>query len=231
MNFDAVPGNLAQVREDIARIQAHEGLSGNITIVAVTKGHPPEAARAACRSGLPDLGENRVQEALAKMDELPDLPVHWHLVGHLQTNKAKFVPGRFTMVHSIDSVRVAEALNRAMKRRSEGAVLPVLLQVNVGGEAQKSGCDPAEVEELAGQVVTLPTLELRGLMTMAPFTDDENVQRRVFRGLRRLREQLQSTGLALPELSMGMSDDFRAAVAEGASILRLGTVLFGERPL
>jgi pyridoxal phosphate enzyme (YggS family) len=179
--------------------------------------------------GLEDLGENRVQEAVAKLEAVPELRARWHLIGHLQTNKAKYVPGRFTMVQSIDRVRVAEALAQAAAQRDPGARIPVLLQVNVAGEGQKSGCAPAEAAELGGRVAALPGLQLRGLMTMAPLTDDEAVQRRVFAGLRRLRDDLQAGGLDLPELSMGMSADFRAAVAEGATMLRLGTVLFGER--
>lgn len=230
MTFAALPGNLARVREEIAGIQAREGLRGEVAIVAVTKGHPPEAARAALAAGLGDLGENRVQEALGKLGQLAELPVRWHLIGHLQTNKAKHVAGRFAMVHSVDSARLADALARAVDERAGGKPLPVLLQVNVAGEAQKSGCAPEEAEAVARRIASLPALVLRGLMTMAPFVDDERVHHRVFGDLRELRDQLERSGLELPELSMGMSGDYRAAVAEGATILRLGTVLFGERP-
>ena len=229
MDLSALSGNLARVRDEIARVQAAEGLAGEVRIVGVTKGHPPEVARAAVAVGLEDLGENRVQEAVAKLEAVPELRARWHLIGHLQTNKAKYVPGRFAMVQSIDRVRVAEALAQAAAQRDPGARIPVLVQVNVAGEGQKSGCAPAEAAELGGRVAALPRLQLRGLMTMAPLTDDEAVQRRVFAGLRRLRDDLQAGGLDLPELSMGMSADFRAAVAEGATMLRLGTVLFGER--
>ena len=228
MTFAALPGNLARVREDIARIQSREGLRGAVRIVAVTKGHPVEAVRAALNAGLPDVGENRVQEALDKQDVAAGIPVTWHLIGHLQTNKAKHVPGRFGWVHSVDSARVAEALSRAAPAGGES--LRVLIQVNVAGEEQKSGCDPAAAGELAGRVAGLAGLELLGLMAMAPLTDDERVQRRIFGDLRRLRESLQAQGHRLPELSMGMSGDFPAAVAEGATMLRLGTVLLGERP-
>jgi pyridoxal phosphate enzyme (YggS family) len=230
MSFGALPGNLARIRDEIGRIQAREGLAGEVAIVAVTKGHPPEVARAAHAAGLWDLGENRMQEALRKLEELTELPVRWHLIGHLQTNKAKFVAGRFAMVHSVDSVRLADALARAMERHAGDAVLPVLLQVNVAGEEQKGGCVPQEAEGVARHIAGLPELTLRGLMTMAPFVDDERVHHRVFADLRELRERLEQTGLELPELSMGMSGDYRAAVAEGATMLRLGTVLFGERP-
>ena len=230
MAFCELLGNLARVRDEIAGIQAREALSGEVRIVAVTKGHPAEAARAALEAGLPDIGENRVQEALAKQEELAGVPLRWHLIGHLQTNKAKHVPGRFAMVHSVDSVRLANALASQVERRTPGAALAVLVQVNVAGEEQKSGCLPEETEVVAHAVTQHPQLSLQGLMTMAPFTADEGVQCRVFRALRRLRDDLQRSGFTLPELSMGMSGDYRAAVAEGATLLRLGTVLLEERP-
>lgn len=230
MNFAALPENLERVREEIALVQQQEGLSGDVRIVAVTKAHSAEAVRAAHAAGLPDIGENRVQEAMGKQDALGDLPVRWHLIGHLQTNKAKYVPGRFSLVHSVDSVRVAQALQRAAER-CEGSAAPlgVLVQVNVAREAQKTGCHPDEVGEIAALVAELSALELRGLMTMAPLIDDERVQREVFGGLRRLRDSLRDIGYRASELSMGMSNDYRPAVAEGATVLRLGTVLFGER--
>jgi hypothetical protein len=230
LKFGDLPANLARVRDEIARIQSREGLRGPVRIVAVTKGHPLQAIEAALRAGLQDLGENRVQEAMEKQDQAGGLPVTWHLIGHLQTNKAKHVPGRFAWMHSLDSVRVAEALARAVATHGRGSHLKVLLQVNIAGEAQKNGCDPASAAGVAARVRELDGLELVGLMTMAPWTDDERVQHQVFDGLRRLRDDLERHGHRLPELSMGMSGDFRAAVAEGATILRLGTVLFGERP-
>lgn len=229
MGFGALPGNLARVRDEIACAQARQGLRGEVRIVAVTKGQPPEAVRAALATGLSDIGESRVQEALAKQAALQDAPVRWHLVGHLQTNKVKHVAGRFAMVQSLDSARVVEALDRALAR-CEAPPLQVLLQVNVSGEPQKSGCQPAEVAGLARRLAGSCRLRLQGLMTMAPLTDDERIQRRVFGALRELRDGLRGAGLELPELSMGMSADYRAAVAEGATMVRLGTVLFGERP-
>jgi pyridoxal phosphate enzyme (YggS family) len=226
MAFEALADNLARVREQVARVQATEGLHHDVTIVAVTKGHPLPAVSAAWRAGLADVGENRVQEALAKLDAVTE-PVRWHLIGHLQTNKAKFVPARFAMVHSLDSARVAEALSRAAAHA--GVIVPVLVQVNVAAEPQKSGCAANEAGPLIERCAGLPGLALRGLMTMAPFTDDVSVQRRTFCGLRRLRETLATPARPLAELSMGMSGDYPAAVAEGATMLRLGTVLFGER--
>ncbi len=231
MDFAALPRNLARVREEIARIQAHEGLTREVRIVAVTKGHSTAAVSAASAAGIADVGENRVQEALGKQDVARDLSLRWHLIGHLQTNKAKFVPGRFAMVQSVDSVRLAEALQRAAEKRdATNEPMDVLLQVNVALEPQKTGCDPKDLQEIAERVSECEALKLRGLMTMAPFTDDEIEQRRAFSALRLLREELQSKGYDADELSMGMSGDYKAAVAEGATILRLGTVLFGERP-
>lgn len=224
--LEGLPDRLARVRDDIARVQAARGLSQPVALVAVTKGHPPAAAEAAARAGLPDVGENRVQEALEKMAAV-GVPVRWHLIGHLQTNKARFVPGRFVLVHSLDSTRLAEALSRAAAK--EGTTVPALVQVNVAREPQKGGCPPEEAPALVAACAALPGLAVRGLMTMAPFTDDERVQRRVFGGLRDLRDAVATPDCPLPELSMGMSGDYPAAVAEGATMLRLGTVLFGER--
>jgi pyridoxal phosphate enzyme (YggS family) len=231
MDFAALPSNLERVRDEIARIQDREGVRGDVLIVAVTKGHSAAAVKAARAAGLSVVGENRVQEALGKQDAVGDPRMDWHLIGHVQTNKAKYVPGRFALLHSVDSVRLADALQNAMERHATGTEsLPVLVQVNTAREPQKTGCDPDEARELASHVSGLSRLELRGLMTMAPLTANETVQRDVFVSLRELREELASGGLEVPELSMGMSADYRAAIAEGATILRLGTVLFGERP-
>jgi pyridoxal phosphate enzyme (YggS family) len=228
MSFAPLADNLARVREDIAAVQAAEGLAGEVRIVAVTKGHPPEAVVAAVRAGVADVGENRVQEALAKQAEVGEVAARWHLIGHLQTNKARSVPGRFALVHSVDSIRVVDAIGAAAARA--GSVVPVLVQVNVAREPQKSGCAPEEAAAVVERAAAAPGLEVVGFMTMAPFEADERAQRRVFGDLRRLRDALRAPGRPLPELSMGMSGDYRAAVAEGATMLRLGTVLFGERP-
>ncbi len=229
MSFAALPDNLTRVREDVAEALARAGLAHRVRIVAVTKGHPVAAIRAAMAAGLEDVGENRVQEAVRKHEELGKTGCTWHLIGHLQTNKAKLVPGRFGFVQSIDSIRVAEAVDRANAAAGLGPT-DVLVQVNLAREAQKSGCDVAAVPALVERVSDLGRLSLRGLMTMAPFTDDECVQREIFAGLRVQREALEAQGYDLPELSMGMSNDYQAAVAEGATMLRLGTVLFGARP-
>lgn len=221
MGFEALPERLAQVRAELARRAPQ-----SITIVAVTKGFGTEAIRAALDAGLADIGENRVQEAVQKQDELASLTgVRWHLIGHLQRNKARVVAGRFDLVHSLDSLELA----RELDRRSQ-APQRVLLQVNVAREAQKSGCAPEDAPMLARQITALEHLRLEGLMTLAPLTDDVDVQRRTFRGLRDLRDRIkEEDGVWLPTLSMGMSDDYASAVLEGATVIRLGTALFGPR--
>ncbi len=229
MGFAALRENLARVEEDVAAVRDREGVRTEVRIVGVTKGHGPDAVRAAHAVGLSAVGENRVQEAVGKRELAADVPIEWHLIGHLQTNKAKFVPDHFAMVHTVDSTKVADALDRAMRQRAPAAALPVLIQVNVAGEGEKSGCRPDEVEGIGEHLCRLPSLKLRGLMTMAPFTNDEVVQRATFRSLRLIGERLASAGVSAPDLSMGMSNDYRAAVAEGATILRLGTALFGQR--
>lgn len=233
MDFALVRDNLARVREEIDRIRCAEGVTQQVRVIAVTKGHPVDVLAAAQAAGIEDIGENRVQEAIQKRESAGDFSLRWHLIGHLQSNKAKFVPGNFAVVHSVDSLKVAEALTRALRRRSEtgspGEPLRTLLQVNVAGEGQKNGCAPDQARSLAHQIAEMRELRLEGLMTMAPLSGDEKIQRDTFRGLRMVRDGLVMSGLELPELSMGMSADFRAAVAEGATMLRLGTVLFGER--
>lgn len=227
MTFAGLPERLAQIRSEIARRQAAGGWSHAVTIVAVTKGFGPEAVRTALATGLPDVGENRVQEALEKMSQISEPGVAWHLVGHLQRNKAKLVPGRFTLVHSVDSVELAQELAR--RAAAAGTRQRVLVQVNVAGEEQKSGCAPADAPALTRTVAALESLALDGLMTIAPLTDLVDTQRRTFRGLRQLRDALQEEGIWLPTLSMGMSGDYATAVEEGATVIRLGTALFGPR--
>jgi PLP dependent protein len=218
---EALPERLEQVRAELAR-RAQQP----VTIVAVTKGFGTDAIQAALAAGLADIGENRVQEAMQKQDVLGVLPgARWHLIGHLQRNKARAVAGRFDLVHSIDSLELSQELDR----RST-APQRVLLQVNVAREAQKSGCAPEDAPVLARQISALEHLRLEGLMTLAPLTDDEDVRRRTFRGLRVLRDKIkEEEGVWLTTLSMGMSDDYASAVQEGATVIRLGTALFGPR--
>jgi len=227
MSFAGLAGRLAHVRAEIAQRQARGGWSHPVTIVAVTKGFGVDAVQAALDAGLADIGENRVQEALEKMAAPVAPSATWHLIGHLQRNKAKLVPGRFALVHSLDSGELAVEL--AQRAAAAGVRQRVLLQVNVAGEAQKSGCAPVEAPALAKRIAAEAALALEGLMTLAPLTDDADVQRRTFRGLRALRDQLKEDGLWVPTLSMGMSADYGTAVEEGATVIRLGTMLFGAR--
>jgi PLP dependent protein len=226
MVFPDLPGRLAQVRETVARHQAIGGWSHPVRIVAVTKGHPPEAVRAALAAGLEDIGENRVQEALQKQDALPEVRVSWHLIGTLQRNKARHAAGRFALVHSLDRPDLATELDR---RVGPDTRQPVLVQVNCSDEPQKGGVAPEQLPELLDRIRGLERLDLRGLMTMSALTDDAGEQRRAFSRLRELRDAGEHAGHRLPELSMGMSGDYSVAVEEGATMIRLGTVLFGER--
>ncbi len=226
MNFPALSGRLAEIRDRIGFHQARAGWTHPVRIVAVTKSHGPEAVRAAVEAGLEDVGENRVQEALAKQAQLSGVVVRWHLIGSLQRKKAKQVVGRFALIHSVDRLELATELAH---RVEAGQRQQILVEVNCSGEPQKSGVEPAELPGLLAGVAELPRLELRGLMTLAALSEDERVQRQAFALLRSLRDRMQATGYSLPELSMGMSGDFTVAVEEGATLVRLGTLLFGER--
>jgi pyridoxal phosphate enzyme (YggS family) len=226
MDFPALPGSLARVRENVARHQAARGWSHPVRIVAVTKTHGPEAVRAALAAGLTDIGENRVQEALQKQDALPGADVAWHLIGTLQRNKARHAAGRFALIHSVDRADLAEELNR---RVPENGRQPVLVQVNCSDEPQKGGVEPGGLAALLDALAALPRLEVLGLMTMSALTEVEAEQRQAFRRLRELRDAAERSGHRLPELSMGMSGDYPVAVEEGATMIRLGTILFGER--
>ena len=226
MAFADLPTRLDAVRGTIAECQERAGWKHDVGIVAVTKTHGIDAVRAALAAGLSAVGENRVQEALAKMDAPGAADVEWHLIGSLQTNKARHAAGRFALIHSLDRIELATAI---AKRVGAGERQAVLVQVNCSGEPQKGGVEPGGLEPLLDQVAGLPALAVRGLMTMAEFSDDATVQRGAFRRLRELRDRAASRGHALPELSMGMSADYAVAVEEGATMLRLGTVLFGPR--
>lgn len=226
MEFPGLPARLAAVRDAVARHQEVGGWSHPVRIVAVTKAHGTGAVRAAVGAGLSDVGENRVQEALQKQQELTELAVHWHLIGTLQRNKAKHAVERFVLIHSVDRVDLAAELER---RSSPGRRQPILVQVNCSAEPQKGGVEPASLPALLEQLQPMEHLEVRGLMTMSALTEDRAEQRRAFRLLRELRDQSERAGYRLPELSMGMSGDYPIAVEEGATMIRLGTILFGER--
>ncbi len=225
MPFRDLPSRVAEVREKIAAARARGGHAQRVTIVAVTKTHGPEAVRAALDAGLSDVGENRIQEATGKMREV-DLPVRWHLIGHLQRNKVKSLDG-FSLVHSIDSARLADAVSDFGANRD--APVDALVQVNVVGEESKGGFGLAELRTEADRFRERRGMRILGVMTMAPLDADESVLRRVFSGARAAREILCDAGFPARELSMGMSDDYEVAVEEGATMVRLGTILFGAR--
>jgi pyridoxal phosphate enzyme (YggS family) len=225
MPFPDLSERLREVRDRIGAAASRGGHGQAVTIVAVTKTHGPDAVLAAIDAGLGDVGENRVQEALPKMEAITS-PVRWHLIGHLQRNKVKSLP-RFDLLHSLDSARLADAVHEI--GRSEGRPIRVLAQVNVVGEETKGGFEPNEWEAEAERLRGLSGLEVRGIMTMAPLDADDATLRRVFTGARRARDIFRAAGHPATELSMGMSNDYEVAVEEGATLVRLGTILFGAR--
>ena len=225
MRFSDLPERLREVRDRVDAAARRGGHGQQVTIVAVTKTHGPDAVAAACEAGLRDVGENRVQEALKKMEAVRST-VRWHLIGHLQRNKAKHVT-RFDLVHSIDSPRLADAVNEVGCERQRP--VDVLLQVNVVGETTKGGYALDALHPESERVHSLTGLRVRGVMTMAPLDADEGTLRRVFAGAREARATLAGAGHPATELSMGMSNDFEIAVEEGATLVRLGTILFGAR--
>lgn len=226
MDYGGVAGRLAAVRERIAGAQARGGFAHPVTIIAVTKGHGPEAVLAATLAGLADVGENRVQEALGKQDAIGPSAVAWHLIGSLQRNKARQVVGRFQLIHSVDREDLAEELDR---RAGPERPQRILVEVNCSGEAQKGGVALDAAPALVAGILAKRGLDFRGLMTMAALSGDERVQRAAFGRLRGLAEMLERSGTPVAELSMGMSGDFESAVEEGATMVRLGTILFGRR--
>lgn len=198
-----------------------------VTLVAVSKTRPPEAIREALDAGCADIGESYVQEALPKIAALAGSGVRWHYIGHVQANKARDIAAKFDWVHGIDRPKVAAALSRL---RPEGMQpLDVCVQVNISEEATKGGVEPDAAVALCREVASLPNLRLRGLMGMAAPTAEVAEQRRQFALLRRTFEQARAAGIAMDTLSMGMSDDFEAAVAEGSTMVRIGTAIFGSR--
>jgi pyridoxal phosphate enzyme (YggS family) len=225
MPFPDLAARVAEVRERIAAAVARGGHAQRVAVIAVTKTYGPDAVLSAWECGITDVGENRVQEALSKMDEV-SVPARWHLIGHLQRNKAKAVD-RFEMVHSVDSGRLADAVARVGEDR--GSPIRGLMQVNVSGEEAKGGLTPAEADSEGERWLRLRGLRVEGVMTMAPLDADERTLRATFSGARRVRERLMALGHPAAELSMGMSNDYEIAVEEGATMVRLGTVLFGAR--
>jgi hypothetical protein len=225
MPFPDLAERLAEVRGRIADAVARGGRGQAVRIVAVTKTHGPDAVEAAFASGVHDVGENRVQEALQKQP-LVHAPVRWHLIGHLQRNKVRELE-HFDLLHSLDSSRLADAVDASA--RSRGVVTRALIEVNASGEASKGGFALADVEREGGRLLFHAGLRLCGVMTMAPLDAAPEQLRVVFGGAREARDRLKAVGHPSEELSMGMSGDFEIAVEEGATLVRLGTILFGAR--
>ena len=222
-----ITDHLADIVERVARAAQHSGRSAtSVTIVAISKQQPSSAIVAAHRAGITHFGESYVQEALPKMDSLAELPITWHFVGKLQSNKTRQVAERFEWVHTVDRLRIAERLSE--QRPAFAEPLNVLLQVNQGDEAQKSGVAVTEVAALARAVSKLPRLKLRGLMTLPP---QRGAPADWFAELAALRTRLARDGIALDTLSMGMSADFETAISAGATLIRIGTAIFGKRAL
>jgi len=225
MDFPDLLDRVREVRESIAERQRAAGWAHPVTLIAVTKGHGIQAVRAAAAAGLTVVGENRVQEALAKQEQAVGVALRWHLIGTLQRNKVRHAAGRFELIHSVDHADLAAEIDRRMPEGRQ----PVLVQVNCSNEPQKGGVEPGSLPALLDALASLPHLDVRGLMTMAALAADREEQRRTFARLRQLRDASVVQGHAGAELSMGMSGDYLVAVEEGATMVRLGTLLFGER--
>ncbi len=207
--------------------QQYERRPGSVRLLAVSKTQPADAVRALADAGQPAFGENYVQEALDKIDALADLELEWHFIGPLQSNKTKLVAGNFDWVHSVDRLKIARRLSE--HRSKDRAPLNICIQVNVSGEASKAGCAPSEAAALADAIRELPGLALRGLMAIPAPAQSLEAQRKPLARLRVLKEEIEAGGIPLDTLSMGMSADLEAAVAEGATLVRIGTALFGPR--
>ena len=225
----AIAKNLEGLRERVARAAGRAGRRAEeITIIAVSKTFPAGAIRAAYETGMRNFGENRVQEWESKQGKLEDLDARWHLIGHLQSNKARRAVHLFDCVDSVDSLDLARKLNDAAS--GEGKRLPILVEVRLSDEPTKSGAAGPELPALVEGISALTQLDLQGLMTVPPYFDEPQRVRSYFRRLRELRDQLnRRLGRSLPRLSMGMSHDFEVAIEEGATEIRVGTALFGER--
>jgi hypothetical protein len=198
-----------------------------VRLIAVSKTFPAQAIREARLAGQNTFGENYLQEARSKIEALQDLPLEWHFLGPIQSNKTRLIAQRFSWVHSVDSLKHAQRLSDA--RPNDLPPLQICIQVNVSGEVTKSGCDPDRLDDLAVAVYGLPRLRLRGLMALPEHSDDIEVQRQSFAQLRRMKDQIVAAGLELDTLSMGMSDDLEAAIAEGSTMVRVGRAIFGPR--
>lgn len=228
MIISSIAENLAQVREQINSYAYKSDRSANdICLLAVSKTRPVEDLRTVYTEGQRDFGENYLQDAMEKIEVLQDLDICWHFIGPMQSNKTRSVAEHFNWVHTVDRLKIAKRLS---EQRPEGMPpLNICIQVNISEEESKSGCSPEEASKLAAEIIKLPNLKLRGLMAIPKATDDPSEQQQAFYRLRNLQEQLKSIEPSLDTLSMGMSGDMEAAIAEGATIVRIGTAIFGPR--
>jgi pyridoxal phosphate enzyme (YggS family) len=228
---DTIAGRLESVRARIRAAAAACGReAGSVRLVAVAKTFPPEAIRLAAAAGAADIGENYIQEARTKYAALQPLPLSWHFIGRLQTNKAKYAVRIFKLIHTVDSLKLGLELDRCAGRIAKRQ--RVLVQVNVTGEATKSGVAPQEALTLVRELSRLEYVAVQGLMTLPPYFDDPDRVRPLFAALRQLRDRIRDEapeGVEMHELSMGMTGDFEAAIAEGATLVRIGTAIFGGR--
>ena len=223
-----VTENLRKIRDLLAETAENAGRSrDSVKLLAVSKKQPVNAILEAVSAGQTDFGENQVQEGIDKITEIADPEITWHFIGHVQTNKTRPVAEHFSWVHSVDRLKVARRLSE--QRPESLGDLNVCVQVNVDDEASKSGASLDEAADLAAAIVDLPRLRLRGLMCLPAIREDFEEQRQPFRRLRELGDQLRSAGMPIDTLSMGMSDDYRAAIYEGSTIVRIGTAVFGPR--
>ncbi len=226
-----IADNLAKVKSNIAETARACGRDpADIRLIAVSKTVDSQRIANAYDAGQNLFGENRVQDALEKIDLLTSKQILWHLIGHLQKNKVKYIIGKFDMVHSIDSFPLAEMVHK--KSLEQGVVTTVLMQVNISGEESKNGLPPDQVQDILLRVSQLSGLQVKGLMTIPPMQSDPEASRKYFAELRQLRDQLAGQSIKniqLDELSMGMSNDYRVAVQEGATLVRVGTAIFGDR--
>lgn len=226
-----IADNLATVQGRIQRACTVAGRDpASVRLVAVSKLHPASAIAEAAAAGQQFFGENYVQELLDKAAQL-SCPIAWHMIGHLQSNKVKYLPGIVSMIHTVDRLSLAREIDRQWRDKLS-AVCDILVQVNVSGESTKSGTTTTEALELIREIAQLPNVSIRGLMTMPPFFDDPEQARPYFRELRLLADRIRSEqvpGVVMEELSMGMSGDFEVAIEEGATLVRVGTAIFGER--
>ncbi len=223
-----VTENLRKIRDLLAETAENAGRGrDSVRLLAVSKKQPVAAILEAASAGQRDFGENQVVEGIDKITEIADPELTWHFIGHLQTNKTRPVAEHFSWVHSVDRLKTARRLSE--QRPDDLGDLNICIQVNVDEEASKSGASPDEVGDLAAAIAQLPRLRLRGLMCLPAIRDDFEGQRQPFRRLRELADELRNAGIPIDTLSMGMSDDFRAAVFEGSTIVRIGTAVFGPR--